>query len=78
MLDWLCSQPVLKSKIWEDTFDKGAYDVLTVYICRLREKIEPDPAHPKYIEKKQLKGFGYRFTGKPVHMSQRSFETSVQ
>ena len=63
---------VLKSKIWED-IDKSD-DVLTVYIRRLREKIEPDPAHPKYIE--TVKGFGYRFTGKPVHMSRRFLDQS--
>ncbi|MBI5957050.1 MAG: response regulator transcription factor [Chloroflexi bacterium] len=32
------------------------------YIYRLRKKIEPDPAHPHYIETK--KGLGYRFGGK--------------
>jgi DNA-binding response OmpR family regulator len=59
----------LKSKIWEDI---KSDDVLAVYIHRLREKIEPDPENPKYIE--TIKGFGYRFTGKPVHMSQRFLE----
>lgn len=59
----------LKGKIWEDI---KSDDVLGVYIHRLREKIEPDPTHPKYIE--TIKGFGYRFTGKPVHTSQRFLE----
>jgi DNA-binding response OmpR family regulator len=58
---------ILKSKLWEDI---RSDDVLAVYIRRLREKIEPDLANPVYIE--TIKGFGYRFNGKPVHGSRRS------
>lgn len=32
---------------------------IDVYIRRLREKIEPDPHHPRYL--KTLRGIGYRF-----------------
>lgn len=32
---------------------------IDVYIRRLREKIEPDPRHPRYL--KTLRGVGYRF-----------------
>jgi DNA-binding response OmpR family regulator len=32
---------------------------IDVYIRRLREKIEPDPSHPRYL--KTLRGIGYRF-----------------
>jgi DNA-binding response OmpR family regulator len=32
---------------------------IDVYVRRLREKIEPDPRHPKYL--KTLRGIGYRF-----------------
>jgi two-component system, OmpR family, alkaline phosphatase synthesis response regulator PhoP len=63
---------VLKGKLWEDKIPSD--DVLAVYIHRLRKKIEPDPAHPRYIE--AIKGFGYRFNGKPVHTSRRSCENS--
>jgi two-component system, OmpR family, alkaline phosphatase synthesis response regulator PhoP len=63
---------ILKNKIWGDKLVSD--DALAVYIRRLREKIEPDPAHPVYIE--AIKGFGYRFTGKPVHTSQRFLEKS--
>ena len=64
----------LKNKVWEDKIVSD--DVLAVYIRRLREKLEPDPTHPVYIE--TIKGFGYRFTGKPVHISRRSFEKLVE
>lgn len=33
--------------------------VIDVHINKLRQKIEPDPAHPVYIE--TVRGFGYRF-----------------
>lgn len=42
----------------------GAYGdrhSLTVHISRLREKIEEDPAHPRYIV--TVRGVGYRFEG---------------
>ena len=32
---------------------------IDVYVRRLREKIEPDPRHPRYL--KTLRGIGYRF-----------------
>jgi DNA-binding response OmpR family regulator len=58
----------LKNNVWEDKLVSD--DVLAVYIHRLREKIEPDPANPVYIE--TIKGLGYRFNGKPIHTSRRS------
>jgi DNA-binding response OmpR family regulator len=50
----------------EQLFERlwGAYGdrhTLTVHIGRLREKIEEDPAHPKYIT--TVWGVGYRFEG---------------
>jgi DNA-binding response OmpR family regulator len=70
----IMSTATLKSKIWEDKIPSD--DVLAVYIHRLREKIEPDPAHPVYIE--TIKGFGYRFNGKPVHISRSSFMKLIE
>jgi DNA-binding response OmpR family regulator len=32
---------------------------VTVHICRLREKIEADPSHPRHLE--TVWGVGYRF-----------------
>jgi two-component system, OmpR family, alkaline phosphatase synthesis response regulator PhoP len=61
---------ILKNKVWEDKLVSD--DVLAVYIRRLREKLEPDPAHPVYIE--TIKGFGYQFNGKPIRASRPSFE----
>jgi two-component system alkaline phosphatase synthesis response regulator PhoP len=64
----------LKNKVWEDKIVSD--DVLAVYIRRLREKLEPDSAHPMYIE--TIKGLGYQFNGKPVHISRRSFVKLVE
>lgn len=50
----------------EDLFERfwgefGDRHTLTVHIGRLREKIEDDPAHPRYIV--TVWGVGYRFEG---------------
>jgi len=33
--------------------------VVDVHIGKLRRKVEPDPAHPRYVE--TVRGVGYRF-----------------
>jgi two-component system KDP operon response regulator KdpE len=50
----------LQQCIWGEA-DAPEERCLKNYIYRLRKKIEPDPAHPHYIETK--KGQGYRFGG---------------
>jgi len=62
----------LKSKLWEN--ENPSDNALAVYIRRLRKHIEPDPANPVYIE--NVKGFGYRFNGEPVHTNRRFFGKS--
>lgn len=37
----------------------GETSTVTVHINRIREKIEPDPSNPRYIE--TIWGVGYRF-----------------
>jgi len=54
----------LKDRVWGKPVSD---DALAVYIRRLREKLEPDPDHPVYIE--NIKGLGYRFNGRPVRAS---------
>jgi DNA-binding response OmpR family regulator len=45
-------------KVWgyEAALDTGT---VTVHIRRLREKVEPDSAHPRHLE--TVWGVGYRF-----------------
>jgi DNA-binding response OmpR family regulator len=54
----------LKDRVWGKPVSD---DALAVYIRRLREKLEPDPNHPVYIE--TIKGLGYRFNGRPIRAS---------
>ena len=51
----------LLEEIWDSAGDYVGDNTLTVYIKRLREKIEPDPQNPSYI--KTLRGLGYRLEG---------------
>ncbi len=51
------SKDMLYEMIWnEHIIDENA---IMVYINRLRQKIEEDPAHPEYIQ--NVRGLGYRF-----------------
>jgi len=50
-----------KEEIYERLWDQdalGYYDTVSVHIRRIREKVEPNPAKPQYIE--TIWGVGYR------------------
>lgn len=51
----------LLEEIWDSAGDYVGDNTLTVYIKRLREKIEPDPQNPRYI--RTVRGMGYRLEG---------------
>ena len=51
----------LLEEIWDCSGDFVSDNTLTVYIKRLREKIEPDPQNPRYI--RTVRGLGYRLEG---------------
>lgn len=48
----------LLDELWDMVGEFVNDNTLTVYIKRLREKIEADPAHPEYI--KTIRGLGYK------------------
>jgi DNA-binding response OmpR family regulator len=52
------SQAQLLDRVWGYSY-AGESSTVTVHIRHLREKIEPDPAHPRRIE--TVWGVGYRF-----------------
>lgn len=55
---WVMPHDVLLAKVWGPEYrDENHY--LRLYITYLRQKIEPDPAHPRYILTER--GVGYRF-----------------
>ena len=52
-----------KEQLWDELWGYDAYgdiNTVTVYIHRLREKLEPDPANPKYI--RTVWGVGYKLS----------------
>jgi DNA-binding response OmpR family regulator len=52
------SREDLLERLWSYDFE-GDVRIVDVYIRKLREKIEQDPAHPQYIQ--TVWGVGYRF-----------------
>ena len=54
----LLTHETLLSKVWGREYRDEAH-YLRLYITYLRQKIEPNPAHPKYILTER--GIGYRF-----------------
>lgn len=54
----ILSRNRLLEEIWDCAGDFVNDNTLTVYIKRLREKIEPDPQEPRYIH--TVRGLGYR------------------
>ena len=57
----ILSRDKLLEEIWDSAGDYVEDNTLTVYIKRLREKIEPDPQNPTHI--KTVRGLGYRLEG---------------
>jgi two-component system KDP operon response regulator KdpE len=54
----LMTSEILLSKVWGyDYRDEGHY--VRLYISYLRQKVEPDPSHPRYIL--TMPGLGYKF-----------------
>ncbi len=64
----IVTQDLLLERIWGAEY-VGESHMLQVNINRLRRKIEPDPAHPRYILTKV--GIGYQLTN-PANMHQLS------
>lgn len=57
----IVSRSKLLEEIWDCAGDFVTDNTLTVYIKRLREKIEDDPQNPTHI--KTIRGLGYRLEG---------------
>ena len=54
----IMTQQMLLTQVWGTSHDTKAH-YLHVYIGQLRRKIEPDPAHPRFLT--TISGVGYRF-----------------
>jgi two-component system KDP operon response regulator KdpE len=57
---WLLTHDMILAKVWGPEY-LGQDNYVRLYITYLRQKIEPDPANPKYILTER--GAGYRFVG---------------
>jgi len=55
----LIGQRQLLQSVWGPGYEKETH-YLRVYLAQLRRKLEPDPAHPRYLRTEP--GMGYRFT----------------
>ena len=55
----LVGQRQLLQAVWGPAYEKETH-YLRVYMGQLRRKLEPDPAHPRYLQTEP--GMGYRFT----------------
>jgi two-component system KDP operon response regulator KdpE len=55
---WVMTHEMLLSKVWGYEY-RDETGLLRLYITYLRQKIEPDPSHPRYIFTER--GVGYRF-----------------
>ncbi|MEG1059885.1 MAG: response regulator transcription factor [Clostridia bacterium] len=61
------SRAKILEKLWDVTYDFVNDNTLTVYIKRLREKIEDDSTDPKYIL--TVRGLGYKWDGSEKNVS---------
>jgi two-component system KDP operon response regulator KdpE len=55
---WVLTHDDILAKVWGPEY-KGADEYVRLYVTYLRQKIEPDPANPKYILTER--GIGYKF-----------------
>ena len=55
------SREMLLEEIWDSAGDYVNDNTLTVYMKRLREKLEPNPKEPRYI--RTIRGLGYQMDG---------------
>lgn len=63
---WVIPHEVLLSRVWGYAY-REEIQYLRLYIMYLRQKIEEDPAHPRYILTER--GVGYRFMGLKATLS---------
>jgi two-component system KDP operon response regulator KdpE len=54
----LVTQRQLLQSVWGPRYEKET-NYLRVYLARIRKKLEPDPARPRYFRTEA--GMGYRF-----------------
>ncbi len=70
---WVMPHDVLLAKVWGPEYSEESH-YLRLYVTYLRQKIERDPTHPRYILTER--GAGYRFVDFRNHEMERTLATS--
>lgn len=55
----IVTRDIILSELWDDAGNFVDDNTLSVYVRRLREKVEDDPSHPRHLM--TVRGFGYRW-----------------
>lgn len=53
------TRDIILNELWDDTGNFVDDNTLSVYVRRLREKVETDPSHPEHLI--TIRGFGYQW-----------------
>lgn len=53
------TRDIILNELWDDTGNFVDDNTLSVYVHRLREKVEADPSHPEHLI--TIRGFGYQW-----------------
>lgn len=53
------TRDIILNELWDDTGNFVDDNTLSVYVRRLREKVETDPSHPQHLI--TVRGFGYQW-----------------
>jgi DNA-binding response OmpR family regulator len=64
-----CSRQEVLDAVWGDTYE-GQARTLDVHVHWLRQRIEDDPANPRFI--RTVRQYGYRFTPSPEGTEDRA------
>ena len=55
----IVTQEIILSELWDEAGNFVDNNTLSVYVRRLREKVEADPSHPRHLI--TVRGFGYQW-----------------
>ncbi len=58
-VDRIVTREIILNELWDDAGNFVDNNTLSVYVRRLREKVEVDPSHPQHLI--TIRGFGYQW-----------------
>ena len=60
----IVTREIILRELWDEAGNFVDNNTLSVYVRRLREKVEADPSHPKHLI--TVRGFGYQWKGAAI------------